>query len=322
MTTSAVKTGSIAKMSRFFMQKPFFVVGQTAAGKTEIAIALAERYGGEIVGADAFQVYAGLDLLTAKPTTQDRVRVPHHLIGTVPLAEPYNVARFRTEALRCIAEIQTRGQRPIVAGGSGLYVKALTHGLSPLPSADAALRTDLEALDTAALLVRLRALDPACASAIDTRNKRRLVRAVEVCLASGKPFSEQRNHWSGDAAEIQNAGVFLFRDRPDLHARIEVRVESIFAAGVVDEVRAVPEPALGPTAQRIIGLTDIRLHLAGEISLAACRERIKAATRQYAKRQMTWFKRERMFRPVNLSLGDAGAQLAAIMEEDAAAALK
>jgi tRNA dimethylallyltransferase len=295
------------------MQNPFFIVGQTAAGKTEAALALAEQCAAEIVGADAAQVYAGLDLLTAKPSPRDRARVAHHLVGTVPLADAYNVARYRADALHCLDSIQARGRRALVTGGSGLYVKALTHGLSPLPSADPVLRAELELLDAAALLARLEALDPVTASTIDAKNKRRLVRAVEVCLSTGQAFSRQRDHWSSDADAPATRGVFLFRDPADMHARIEARVETIFAAGVLDEVRAVPENAPGPTAARIIGLSDIRLHLDGKLTLGACKDRLKAATRQYAKRQMTWFKRELIFEPVNLSRKEGQARIATIV---------
>jgi tRNA dimethylallyltransferase len=287
------------------MPETFFVVGQTAAGKTAAAIDLAGRGGGEIVSADAFQVYAGLDLLTAKPTPADRARVPHHLVGSVPLSEAYSVARFRADALACLAKIHGRGRRAIVVGGSGLYVKALTHGLSELPEADPALRAELESQEAVVLLERLQALDPAMARVIDARNKRRLVRALEVCLTTGQPVSRQRDTWVRERAPADTRGVFLFRERADLYARIDARVEAIFAAGVLDEVRALPAGALGPTAERIIGLADIRLHLAGELTLPMCKGRLKAATRQYAKRQMTWFKRESIFEPVNLSRGDA-----------------
>jgi tRNA dimethylallyltransferase len=295
------------------MQNTFFVVGQTAAGKTAAAVALAERWNGEIVSADAFQVYAGLDLLTAKPAAEELARAPHHLIRSVPLTASYNVARFREEALRCIAEIHLRGRWAIVAGGSGLYIKALTHGLSPLPSADPALRAELDTLDAAELLARLRTLDPAAASTIDALNKRRLVRALEVCLATGKPVSNQRGEWA--RSEPQHArGVFLFRDRGELHERISARVESMFSAGVLDEVRALGENKLATSAERIIGLADIRLHLAGKLDLATCKDRIKAATRQYAKRQMTWFKREQVFEPVNLSLAEGHARMASLAD--------
>jgi tRNA dimethylallyltransferase len=295
------------------MQNPFFIVGQTAAGKTAAAIALAERAGAEIVGADAFQIYAGLALLTAKPTAPELVRVPHHLVGSVPLAETYNVARYRAESLLCLASIRQRGKLAIVAGGSGMYVKALTHGLSPLPAGDPALRAELEVLEPPELLARLRALDAASAHTIDARNKRRLVRAVEVCLVSGQPFSRQRDRWSAEPGPGQMGGLFLFRERAELHARIEARVEATFQAGVLEEVRALAGTPLGATAEGIIGLADIRLHLAGKLTLAACKERIKAATRQYAKRQMTWFKREPIFEPINLSQVAGRSRLAEII---------
>ncbi len=287
------------------MPNPLFIVGQTATGKTAVALEWAERCGGEIVNADAFQVYAGLDLLTAKPTAPELARVPHHLLGTVALTDIYNAARYREDALRCVADIEARGKRALVVGGSGMYVKSLTHGLSPLPAADPTMRAELEALDAPALLVRLKDLDPVAAGTIDAKNKRRLVRALEVCLVTGQPFSRHRDLWSRNAQAIRTTGWFLWRERDDLHARIAARVDAMFAAGVLAEVAAIPADAIGPTAAGIIGLADIRLHLAGALTLTACQERIKAATRQYAKRQMTWFKRELAFAPVNLSAKDA-----------------
>ena len=296
------------------MQDTFYIVGQTAAGKTAAALLAAERCNAEIVSADAFQVYAGLDLLTAKPAPKDLERVAHHLVGSVALEEAYNVARFREDALAALAAIHARGRRAIVAGGSGMYVKALTHGLSPLPSSDPKLRADLNALDAPVLFTRLRELDSATANVIDAKNKRRLVRALEVCLTAGSPFSMHRERWLADSGAVKPRGVFLFRDREDLHARIDERVEAIFAAGVVEEVRlAIANDAIGPTAERIIGLADIRLYLARQLTLEVCKDRIKAATRQYAKRQMTWFKREKVFEPVNLTQVDGSATISALM---------
>lgn len=277
------------------MKQPFFIVGPTGIGKTAAAIALAEAWDAEIVNADAFQVYAGLDLLSGKPSPEELARVPHHLVASIALEEPYSAARFLEDATRCLAGIEARGKRAIVAGGSGMYIKALTHGLAPLPPAQPELRASLETLEPPALLARLAELDPVAAAAIDAKNKRRLVRAVEVCLATGEKFSETRALWEPGRAAAGITGVYLRRSRAELHARIEARVERMFAHGVVEEVAAIPASAVGPTAGGMIGLGEVRRLLAGELTRAECIALVQAATRQYAKRQITWFKRESVF---------------------------
>ena len=281
------------------MSSAFFIVGPTAVGKTGLAVALAEEFGAEIVSADAFQIYEGLDLLTAKPSAEQRRRVPHHLVGYVPVNEAYNVALYLDAARRGIEGISRRGRPTIVVGGSGLYVKALTHGLAPLPAANAVVRAKLEAANAADLTERLRILDPATAAAIDTRNKRRLVRALEVCLFNGQPFSSFRQGWKPQTSLPSLRGVFMIRDRPDQVARIGTRLVGMFEQGVVEEVRANPATAIG--AGQILGLQQIQAYLAGQMTLSACREQILVATRQYAKRQVTWFQRETCFTPVNAS---------------------
>jgi tRNA dimethylallyltransferase len=278
------------------MNGVFFIVGPTAAGKSELAAEVAHRLGAEIVSADAFQIYRGLDLLTAKPDRSTLAKAPHHLIGTVPLSEAMNAEKYRDAAETIIREIQARGKPVIVAGGSGLYVKALTHGLARLPVANQRLREKLERATSRELLRSLRTLDPEVAEKIDPQNRRRLIRAVEVCLLTGKPFSAQRTEWHGTLPAI---GVFVYRDRAELYARINQRVEEMFAAGAVSEVRA--EKNLGPTAEKTLGLCEIRALLAGEISRAECIAKIQQFTRRYAKRQLTWFQRQTNFAPLNLS---------------------
>ncbi len=292
------------------MPAPFFIVGPTAVGKSSLAVKVAARCGAEIVGADAFQVYQGFNLLTAKPTSMEQEQRPHHLIGTIPASETYNVARYLEDAQRCLESIFRRGQSVIVVGGTGLYVKALTHGLSPLPEADPAIRAELEPLNAPALLTRLHLLDPHAAITIDPHNKRRLVRAIEVCLLTGRPFSTLQNLWTQKPQQHPSNGVFLVRPKADLHARIERRVTAMFARGVVEEVRAVLASMLSPTASRMIGWQDIQDYLAGHQTLAECQEKIRGATRQYAKRQITWFQREKSFTRVDLStLPDEPAQI-------------
>src|SRR5204863_5848125 len=196
------------------MRGVFFIVGPTATGKSEIAADLAHELGAEIVSADAFQIYRGLDLLTAKPGAATLAKVPHHLVGVMPILEEMNAEKFRKLALQAIAEIHSRGKLAIVVGGSGLYLKALTHGLSCAPAADPDLRAQLNELSLDDLQKKLHGLDPSAAETIDLKNRRRVVRALEICLLSGRPASVQRTGWSAAGA---TAGVFVFREREDLY---------------------------------------------------------------------------------------------------------
>lgn len=288
---------------------PFFILGPTAVGKSEVAVALAERCGGEIVGADAFQIYAGLELLTAKPSPTLLARVPHHLIGKVPLTSSFDVGQYLAVAEERIGEIQARGARPIVVGGTGLYIRALTHGLADLPAADANLRAGLEAQPLPELVRRLAELDPATAATIDRANPRRVIRALEVCLTTGKPFSHFRGQWKRPRFPLH--GVTLQRPRAELHARIDERTEAMFRAGVIDEVRAAT--MISDTAAQALGLREIRALLAGELPERECIERIQRATRHYAKRQLTWFRRE-PFATLDLSqTSDPAAELARLL---------
>jgi tRNA dimethylallyltransferase len=279
----------------------FSIAGPTASGKSALAAEVASRINGEIVNADAFQIYEGLDLLTAKPPPAELARARHHLLGSVPLAEEMNAGKFRALALAAIQQIQSLGKRPLVVGGSGLYLKALTHGLSPLPGASAELRAEFESRSDAELTSRLTALDPVVAGRIDLKNRRRVVRALEICLLSGKAVSDQRGEWSAVAAETaaRPAGVFVFREREDLYDRINRRVEAMFDAGAIEEVRATAP--VGPTAAKTIGFSEIQALLAGTLSAQECIAQIQQATRQYAKRQLTWFRRQSNFEPLNLS---------------------
>jgi tRNA dimethylallyltransferase len=280
------------------MKSVFFIVGPTATGKSEIAAEIGCQLDTEIISADAFQIYRGLDRLTAKPEKTTLAKAPHHLLSAVPLSEEMNVEKFRAAAVEVIRDIHARGKHAIVAGGSGLYLKALTHGLSQLPGANRELREELAQATVEELFAGLRELDPDGAERIDRKNKQRLVRAVEVCLLSGRPFSAQRTEW-GNTRSAPN-GVFVFRKRAELYARIDRRVEKMFAEGVVEEVRGMHD--LGSTAEKALGLREIRALLAGEISETQCIAIIQQATRRYAKRQLTWFQHQDNFEPLNLSL--------------------
>jgi len=301
------------------MRRAFFIVGPTATGKSELAADVASEMGAEIVSADAFQVYRGLDLLTAKPDRSTVTKAPHHLIGTTPLHEEMNAEKYRRAALRAIEEINSRGKLALVVGGSGLYVKALTHGLAPLPQSDPKLREKLNALSLDELHAQLIELDPGAARTIDMNNRRRVIRALEICLLTGKPASEvvaEASNSLGKATPRSAPAatrVFVFRDREELYARINQRVEAMFECGVIEEVRAAGE--VGATASQMIGFREIRQLLNGPAdagSITQCVAAIQQATRRYAKRQLTWFRRQTNFSPLNLSLlsrNEAGIML-------------
>jgi tRNA dimethylallyltransferase len=295
------------------MRHVFFIVGPTATGKSELGADVAREVNAEIVSADAFQIYCGLDLLTAKPDASTLAKAPHHLIGTMPLSEEMNAEKYRRAVARAIDEINSRGKLAIVVGGSGLYIKALTHGLAPLPKSEPKLREKLNAMSLDELRSQLIELDPNIARKIDTKNRRRLVRALEICLLTGKPASEVAAEGGLSAvalakvddpgrlgSPIPATGVFVFRDREELYARINQRVEAMFEKGVIEQVRA--SGATSVTASQMIGLREIRELLEGRMSLLQCIAEIQQATRRYAKRQLTWFRRQTSFSPLNLSL--------------------
>ena len=280
------------------MRRTFFIVGPTATGKSELAADVAHEVGAEIVSADAFQIYRGLDLLTAKPDDSMLAKAAHHLIGTTPLRNEMNAEKYRRAASCAIDEINSRRKLAIVVGGSGLYIRALTHGLAPLPESDPRLREKLNAMSLDDLCSQLVELDPETARTIDLKNRRRVIRALEICSLTGKPVYAQRLCERASHREAAT-GVFVFRDRQELYERINQRVEMMFERGVIEEVRTAGE--ISQTASQMIGLREIREQLGGKKSPRQCIEQIQQTTRRYAKRQLTWFRRQTNFVPLNLS---------------------
>src|SRR5206468_621656 len=292
------------------MKRAFFIVGPTATGKSELAADVAGEIGAEIVSADAFQIYRGLDLLTAKPDASTLAKAPHHLISTTPLHEEMSAEKFRRTASHAIDEIHSRGKLAIVVGGSGLYIKALTHGLAPVPEPDPKLRETLNAMSLDELQAQLIELDPKAARTIDVKNRRRVLRALEICLLTGTPVAaslceaQRADVMAGQRSASHSeavTGVFVFRDREELYARINQRVEKMFETGVIEEVRAAGEASA--TASQMIGFREIRQLLDGPAdagSISQCIAAIQQATRRYAKRQLTWFQRQTSFSPLNL----------------------
>ena len=273
------------------------IAGPTGAGKTDLSLRLAECLGGEIVGADAFQIYAGLPILTAQPTPGQLARVPHHLVGSVDPSEAYDAAAYRREALAVLRDLSTRGKRPIVVGGTGLYVKALLGGLDELPDQDPVLREEFSQRDLSTLVERLRESDPEGAASIDCANRRRVERALEIVTLAGKPLSEVRKGPRPMPPGVR--GILIARERGELNRRIAANVEAMFAEGVEAEVAALPEEKTGPTASMTLGLREIRALQRGEIARGEAISRITMATRRYAKRQMTWFRNQHDFTPLD-----------------------
>lgn len=296
--------------------RAIWICGPTGVGKSAVALELAERIGGEIVSVDSMQVYRGMDLGTAKPTAAERERVFHALIDVVALPEPFSAARFVDLARLAEEEIRGRGKTPIFCGGTGLYFKAYEEGIGMGPPPDLELRERLEGWTTEALNEEIERRDPVLWSVIDRRNRRRLVRAVEVMLITGQPMTALRSRWGGgDANAVLRIG--LSRLREDLRERIAARVEAMFAAGLVEETRRLAGAGLTecPTARRALGYRQVLEFLEGKSTLEQAREETVLKTRQFAKRQMTWFRGQMELNWIEWAEGRAAGELAAVIEE-------
>lgn len=288
--------------------RPVFILGPTGCGKSAVAVALAQRLGeAEIVSADAYQIYKKMPVLTAAPSAEELAAVPHHLIGVLEPTEPNDAAEHARHAQEAIADIQARGKRPIVTGGSGLYVKFISHGISPAPPSDPALRAELTALPMEECVRRLREADPAGAEATDLRNPRYVVRNLEIVLTGGKPLSHWKNNWT----EPAGPGFSLERETAELDARIAARSREMLRSGAIEEVAALEGVALSPTAAKTLGLELIRAYLAGSLSRRELTPALALATRQYAKRQRTWLRRETWLTPLRVTAADTASSLAA-----------
>jgi tRNA dimethylallyltransferase len=279
---------------------PLFVCGATASGKTAYALRMAAELGGEIVNGDAFQLFRGIEILSAAPSKEEKATFPHHLFGVLDPGEKCDAGRYFEMAMPVISEIQSRGKTPIVVGGSGLYLKFLTHGPSPLPKGDAQMRAEMEGRTLEDLLDELEKIDPVEAAQVNRGNKRYVSRSLEICRLTGEKVSELRDGWERKTAELQKSliGVWLIRERADLHARIAQRTRQMLSGGAIEEVVALA--AIHGNWEKAIGVKEIRRYLTGEISREQCEELIVFATRQYAKRQETWFRREKWLERVEI----------------------
>ncbi|HUH95081.1 MAG TPA: tRNA (adenosine(37)-N6)-dimethylallyltransferase MiaA [Casimicrobiaceae bacterium] len=277
------------------------LMGPTASGKSALALALAEGFGGEIVSVDSAQVYRGLDIGSAKPDRATRERVPHHLIDVIEPTEAYSAARFAREALNAIVAIRARGRLPILSGGTMLYFKALAEGLSELPAADPALRAQLDVRAARegwpALHAELARVDPETANRLERTDAQRIQRALEVWRLTGVPLSSLQGHRRANPSLGSTLAVALLPDRAWLHHAIAERFDAMLAAGLLDELRALRRRYVlhaGLPAMRCIGYRQAWAYLEGEIDAAGLRARGIAATRQLAKRQFTWLRAMRV----------------------------
>jgi tRNA dimethylallyltransferase len=268
------------------------VVGPTASGKSALALALAEQAGDvELVSADAMQVYRGMDIGTAKPTPAELAAVPHHLVDVADPTDDFSLARVVEEGRAAIADIEARGRRALVVGGTGLYVRGLVDELE-VPGRFPEVRAELDAdPDTAALHHRLAGLDPLAASRMEPTNRRRVVRALEVTLGAGRPFS---SFGPGlDAYPPIPTRLLGLRVPFDvLDARIAARVDAMVEAGLVEEVRALAERGLSRTARQALGYKEVLEHLEDGVPLEAAVEAVVARTKRFARRQVRWFRRD------------------------------
>jgi tRNA dimethylallyltransferase len=276
-------------------QRPILIAGPTASGKSALALRLADEVGGVIVNADSMQVYAEIEILTARPSAAEQGEVAHRLYGHVPVAEAYSVGRYVREAEAALAEVSARGLVPIFVGGTGLYLKALLEGLSPIPAIPPAIReywrSEADRIGPAKLHRKLADRDAVTASRLSPTDPQRIVRALEVIDATGRPLWEWQKE-PGRPVLKPEATVRLVvePDRAALHARAEARFERMMAAGALDEAQRIAALHLDPAlpAMRALGLRPLLAHLAGQMSREDAVAEGKAETRRYIKRQVTW----------------------------------
>ncbi len=273
------------------------VAGPTASGKTALAVELALRLGGEVISADSMQIYKGMDIATAKPTAEEMRGVPHHLIGFLDPAEAFSVADYAALAHRTIRKVYERGRLPILAGGTGLYIDAVTDNLSFAEiETDGALRAELKRLAEERggkyLLEELREVDPESAARLHPNNLARIIRAVEVYRLTRIPMSEHQRRSRLTPQIYRTVMLGLnFRDRQKLYDRIDLRVDRMLEAGLLEEAEQVLAQDSLKTARQAIGYKELIPYFAGEDSLSEAVGRIKQESRRYAKRQLTWFRR-------------------------------
>ncbi len=280
--------------------KPVVVItGPTAVGKTDFSLKLAREIDGEIISADSMQVYKGLDIGTDKVSEEIRKEIPHYLIDVVKPSEKFSVADFVRLSDEAIKEIWRRGKYPIVVGGTAFYIKALLYGIPETPPSSERIREELSHFPTEKLYEKLLSVDPEYAKKVGKRDRKRIIRALEVHRLTGRPLSSFRI-WS-EKPRYPFLGYFLYRHRPELYKRIEDRVDSQIERGLLEETRSLLKLGKFATAFQALGYKEMADYLEGRKSLEEAVRTLKRRTKEFAKRQFTWFRKESGFRWINLS---------------------
>ena len=297
------------------MMRPIILIlGPTAGGKTSLAISLANQLdgGGECICADSMQIYKNMNIGTAKPTQEEQAQAIHHLVNIVdPSEDGFTVESWLTRAEQAIEDIRARGKWPIVVGGTNLYVQSLLFGLFDGPDCDQEKRDALNAEPNTLLQERLHALDPEAAERIHINDKRRLVRAIEVCEATGHPLSSLQSQWGKPMPREDAIMIGLTWPVKTINRRINARVRAMFDEGFLDEVNLL-QGTLGKQASEALGYKQLLAHIRGECTLDEAKERVKILTRRYAKQQRTWLRRFQVLPSAHfIDMGDKGMQYAA-----------
>jgi len=298
------------------MKEPvIFLIGPTGSGKTEVSVMLAERINAEIICCDSMQVYRGFDIMTSKPSAALEKKIPHHLFDIKDPDQDFSVAEFREQALEVIKKVHKKGKVPLFVGGTGLYVTALVDGLFKAPGANWQLRSqlleDAKQSGNEALFERLKKADPDTAAMLHPNDLRRIIRALEIWYITGSKMSELKRSTTGIASEYDIKLLGLNIDRQRLYERINDRAEEMFANGVIDEVRAVRKKwDLSLTSAQALGCKEIIGLLDGDYALDEAKDLLKRNTRRYAKRQLSWFRRDDRIRWVEAKEAEAPGSLA------------
>lgn len=284
------------------------LVGPTASGKTALAVELAKRYHGEVVSADSMQIYRGMSIATAKPAPQEMQGIPHHLMDFLSPGETFSVADYAVMARKCIGEIASRGALPVLAGGTGLYIQAVVDHIQydQEEPADSSIRTrlekEMETFGPEEMHRRLEIADPESAAQLHPNNRRRIIRALEVWEKTGIPISQQKLRSRREESPYQTVMLGLdFPNRQDLYDRINRRVDVMLESGLLEEAKTALESGMSKTARQAIGIKELLPYCREEAALEQCVETLKQETRRYAKRQLTWFRRDPRIQWISLT---------------------
>ena len=302
------------------MKEPalIFIVGPTAVGKSETALCLASCLNAEIICCDALQVYREVNIANDKPSAHALKQVRHHLVDILSVSEDFNVARWQKLTLEAIRDIQGRGKRPLIVGGSGMYMSVLLDGIFEQNFSGQDLRQELareiEIKGPAILHERLKTLDPQAAAKIDPHDPQRIIRALQVVLSTGQAISSLQQKREGLWGKAPIKIFALNRPRQELYQRAEARVEEMFSKGLLEEIKKISTLPLSDTARKLIGIPELTGYLKGEYDLERARYLMKLHTRHYIKRQLTWFRRDKRLEWIDIGPGQSAQEISAMMK--------